>query len=88
MQVHEGELPRLARALLAWAASLAESTVELWRCPEGHSVHLTVAGRLPSGLLVHVYGSAVYTSAMFPDMPEDAKQDVELTVLRQWAVTV
>jgi hypothetical protein len=86
VQLHESGLSGLARALLTWAASLAENTVELWRCPSGHSVHLTVAGRLPSGLLVHVYGSAGYSSAMFPDMPEDTKQDVELSVLRRWAV--
>jgi hypothetical protein len=48
-------------------------------------VHLTVAGRLHSGQLLHVYDAVEFDPATFFDMPEDAKHDLSLTVLQVWA---
>jgi hypothetical protein len=85
VQLHQVGLHRVSGALLAWARTLAEVTVEAWRSPAGDSVHLTVAGRLPSGLLIEVYDGVPFTPMAFPDLPVDAKQEVELGVLHGWA---
>ncbi|HEV7976139.1 hypothetical protein [Amycolatopsis sp.] len=72
-------------ALLCWARSLADVTVEAWRPPTGDSVHLNVAGRLPTGLLVHVYAGVPFDAATFPDLPTGARHDLSVTVLHVWA---
>jgi hypothetical protein len=85
VQLHQVGLRRIAGALLAWARTLADVTVEAWRTPSADSVHLTVVGRLSSGQLLHVYDAVEFDSATFPDMPEDTKHDLSLTVLHVWA---
>jgi hypothetical protein len=72
-------------ALLVWARTLADVTVEAWRPPTGDSVHLSVAGRLPTGLLLHVDDGVPFDAATFPDLPTDARHDLSLTVLHVWA---
>jgi hypothetical protein len=85
IQLRETGLRLTSGALLAWARTLADVTVEAWRPPTGHSVHLTVSGRLDSGQLLHVYDAVDFDAATFPDMPEGSKHDVSLTVLHMWA---
>jgi hypothetical protein len=85
VQLHQVGLHRVSGALLAWARTLADVTVEAWRSPAGDTVHLTVAGRLPSGLLIEVYDGVAFAPVAFLDLPADAKQDVELGVLHGWA---
>jgi hypothetical protein len=85
VQLQETGLCLVSDALLAWARTLADVAAEAWRPPSGHSVHLSVAGRLPSGQLVHVYDAVDFDSATFPDLPTDARHDLSLTVLHVWA---
>jgi hypothetical protein len=85
VQLHQVGLRSASGALLVWARTLADVTVEAWRVPSGDSVHLTVAGRLLAGLLVHVYDAVDFDSATFPDMAEDAKLGMPLRVLHVWA---
>jgi hypothetical protein len=85
IQLQETGLRLVSGGLLAWARTLTDVAAETWRTPTGNSVHLSVAGRLPSGQLLHVYDAVDFDPVAFPDMPEDAKHDVSLSVLHVWA---
>jgi hypothetical protein len=78
-------LADVSAALLVWARTLADVTVEAWRPPTGDSVHLNIAGRLATGLLVHLYAGVTFDAATFPDLPTGARHDLSLTVLHVWA---
>jgi hypothetical protein len=76
--------PQTGPALLAWADTLAEVTAEAWRVPSGEDVHLSVIGRLPSGVSIRVYAGVVFTEhGIGADLPPDASTTVPLTTLRQ-----
>jgi len=77
------DAPELAAGLLAWADTLAEPAAEAWRVPDGDSVHLSVTGRLPGGVSVHVYGAMPFT-ARGPggDLAPGATAPVLLATLR------
>ncbi|MGH3795255.1 MAG: hypothetical protein ACRDSP_10230 [Pseudonocardiaceae bacterium] len=61
VQLAHPEAPEIAGALLAWADTLTAPTAHTWRVPNGHTVHLSVTGRLPGGLTVQVYGGVPFT---------------------------
>jgi hypothetical protein len=78
--------PQIAGALLAWADTLTEVTVEAWRVPNGDSVHLSVLARLPGGASIQVYGSAPFTEhGIGADLAPDTSSTVALAVLRERA---
>jgi hypothetical protein len=78
--------PQITSALLAWADTLTEVTVEAWRAPNGDSVHLSVLARLPDGAPIQVYGSAPFTKhGIGADLAPDASTTVPLAVLRERA---
>jgi hypothetical protein len=61
-QLRAQDPPQLAAGLLAWADTLTDATAEVWRVPAGHSIHLSITGRLPGGMSVHVYGGMPFTT--------------------------
>lgn len=79
-------LPDITSDLLAWADTLTETTAEAWRVPSGDSVHLSVIGRLPEGVLVRVYGGVAYTeNGIGADLAPDTSTTLPLTILREQA---
>ena len=78
------DLPGIAGGLLAWAATLDDVTASLWRVKGGSSVHLSVTGRMPSGVPVRVYGGVPFSAEVFPDLPAGPAQEMPVFVLRQW----
>jgi hypothetical protein len=61
LQIARRDPPEIASALLAWAKTLTHVTAEIWRVPDGTSVHLSVTGRLSEGIQVQVYSSLPFT---------------------------
>ncbi|MDI5979603.1 hypothetical protein [Amycolatopsis magusensis] len=86
VMLDEQGVTRLAGALVKWANTLTEVSASVWRTPGGDSVHLDVSGRVPSGVPVRVYGGVAYDASVFPDLPADTHQDVEVAQLRAWEV--
>jgi hypothetical protein len=78
------EPAEVAAALLAWADTLTEVTAQAWRCYDGHSVHLSITGRLPSGSTVRVYDAIPYTDHG-PNLAPDATTSLRPGVLRALA---
>jgi hypothetical protein len=60
MQLDRITLDQIAAALVAWADTLTRVTAEAWRVPDGHSVHLSITGRMPGGARVRVYDAVAY----------------------------
>jgi FtsP/CotA-like multicopper oxidase with cupredoxin domain len=86
MQLARHQLPETTHSLLAWADTLTEVTAEAWRVPSGDSVHLSVTGRLPEGVLIRVYGGVPFTkNGISCDLAPDTSTTVPLAVLREWA---
>ncbi len=78
--------PQIVTALLAWADTLTDTTIEAWRVPSGDTVHLSVIGLLSGGVSVAVYGGVAFTDhSIGKDLAPDAHTTVSLTVLRQRA---
>jgi hypothetical protein len=76
----------VARGLVAWADTLTQVTVEAWRVPEGDSTHLSVAGLLPSGTAVRIYGGlSASTGGLGTDLAPDATTTIPLAALRHAA---
>ena len=85
-QLRTQDPPQLATALLAWADTLTQPTAAAWRVPHGHSVHLSITGRLSDGLSVHVYGGMpVTTRGPGSDLPPAITAPVSLATLRHLA---
>jgi hypothetical protein len=86
MQLACHHLPNITSDLLAWADTLTNVTAEAWRVPSGDSVHLSVIGRLPEGVLVRVYGGVAFTENGFgADLAPDTSTTLPLAVLREQA---
>ena len=86
VQLHCRVLPALAGALLEWADTLTDVAAEAWRPPSGHSVHLTVAGRLITGTPLKVYGGLSHAVQVFgPYLEPGERHSIPLGLLRQWA---
>ena len=78
--------PQIADALLAWADTLTNATIEAWRVPRGDTVHLSVIGLLSGSVSVAVYGGVDFTEhSIGKDLAPDASITVPLTVLRERA---
>lgn len=75
----------LAAELLAWADTITVDGLEVWRPPEGESVHVDLCGHLPSFLALRIYGGIAYRPALFPDLQPGGRLPLSLTVLRAWA---
>jgi hypothetical protein len=77
----------IVRGLLAWADTLTEITAQVWRVPQGDSVHLSVTGLLPCGAAVLAYGGLAATPCdLGVDLAPDAATTIPLAALRH-AVT-
>jgi hypothetical protein len=86
MQLARHHLPETTHSLLAWADTLTEVTAQSWRVPSGDSVHLSVTGRLPEGVLIRVYSSVPFTKNGFgADLAPDTSTTLPLAVLREQA---
>ncbi|NIH78009.1 hypothetical protein [Amycolatopsis viridis] len=85
VHLHELGLDGLASALLGWARTLDGVTLTALRHEDAPSVHLTLVGRMATGVPVHVWGAVRYERAVFPDLPRGVEQDVELATLHGWA---
>ncbi|MGH3629206.1 MAG: hypothetical protein ACRDRL_17430 [Sciscionella sp.] len=86
VQLAHPDGPEIACALLAWADTLTGVTAHTWRVPDGHSVHLSVTGRLPDGLAVQVYGGLPHTPhGPGGDLAPGTTTPVVLTALRHLA---
>ncbi len=86
VQLDRRDSPGIAGGLLAWADTLTEVTVEAWRVPNGKSVHLSVMGQLPNGVLVRVFGGVPFTGrGIGGDLAPHASKTVPLAVLREQA---
>jgi hypothetical protein len=76
----------IAQGLLAWADTLTDVSAQARRVPRGHSVHLSVSGRLPGGTAVLVYGGRAATHcALATDLVADATTTIPLAALRHTA---
>jgi hypothetical protein len=86
VQLDRRDSPGIAGGLLAWADTLTEVAVEACRVPNGKSVHLSVMGQLPNGVLVRVFGGVPFTGrGIGGDLAPDASKTVPLAVLREQA---
>jgi hypothetical protein len=84
VQLARHETPEIAGTLLAWADTLTEVTAESWRVPSGDCVHLSVTGRLPDGVSLHVFGGVPFTQhGIGADLAPDARTTTPLAVLRE-----
>jgi hypothetical protein len=73
----------IAQGLLAWADTLTQATAHAQRIPRGNSVHLSVAGLLPNGASVLVYGAMpVPEHGLGADLAPDATTTIPLATLR------
>ncbi|GAB2978100.1 hypothetical protein LWP59_38990 [Amycolatopsis acidiphila] len=84
VHLYEITLSDLASALLLWTKSLDGVTVTAKRMRHDQSVHLTVVGRVASGVPLHVWGGVRFERPLFPDLPTGVEQDVELSTLHRW----
>jgi hypothetical protein len=86
VQLRRHHTPQLAADLLAWADTLTEPTAEVWRVPDGASIHLSITGRLTDGVSVHVYAGAPHTTRCpGGDLTPGAKAPVSLATLHHLA---
>jgi hypothetical protein len=84
VQLEALDLPGVASGLLAWADTLDQVEVQLWRVPGGDSVHLSITGRIACGIPVYVYGGMDFSDRVFPDLPAGSHQEMQVFVLRSW----
>jgi hypothetical protein len=86
VQLTHREPPEIAGVLLAWADTLDAVTAESWRVPSGDSVHLSVAGRLPGGVSVRVYGCLPFCASGFGGaLKPNATTTIPLHTLRHFS---
>jgi hypothetical protein len=78
--------PEIAAGLLAWADTLTEIAIEVWRVPSGECVHVSVIGQLPEGITIRAYGGSAFTErGIGAGLAPDARTTVPLAVLRAMA---
>jgi hypothetical protein len=86
LQIVRREVPEIASALLAWADTLTDVTADAWRTPEGDSVHLSVTGHLPTGVLLRVYGYLPFTArGLGAELAPNTATTLPLHILRHLA---
>jgi hypothetical protein len=87
-QVASGTVASIAAELLAWADTLPTVTVQVWRPPTGHRVHLSMTSTLtgPTGRAeLTVYGGLPHDPALLGELAPDEHRAVTLGELRTWA---
>jgi hypothetical protein len=83
VQLRCHDLPDIASALLDWADTLTAVTAQAWRVPSGHSVHLSITGKLTRGARIRVYGAMPFTGCgIGADLAPDATTTILLAALR------
>lgn len=86
VQLPRREAPEIASTLLVWADTLAGVTADVWRVPNGDSVHLSVTGELPGGVSIQVYGCVPFTEhGVGADLAPDTTTTIPLMALRHLA---
>jgi hypothetical protein len=86
VQLRRHHTPQLAADLLTWADTLTDPTAEVWRVPDGASIHLSITGRLTSEVSVHVYSGAPHTTrSPGGDLAPGTTAPVSLSTLRHLA---
>lgn len=86
VQLDRVTLDRVAVALLVWADTLTRVTADAWRVPDGHSVHLSVTGRLAGGARLRVFDAVAHDPTVPGlDLAANAHRPVALGELRAWA---
>ncbi|MFD1048154.1 hypothetical protein ACFQ1S_22730 [Kibdelosporangium lantanae] len=79
-QIDAGAVPLV---LLAWADTLTDISAEVWRVPDGGSVHLSVRGQLAGGIVVRVFDGVDHGAHL--DLEPNQQRPVSLACLREWA---
>ncbi len=81
-------VPEVATEVLAWADTLTTVTVQAWRPPTSHRVHLSMANALggPAGTVeLTVFGDADHDPVLVGDLAPGEYRAVTLGELRSWA---
>lgn len=87
VQLSHGAPSTIAQGLLAWVDTLTEASADVWRVPQGDSVHLSVTGLLPGGDTVEVYGGMRVTDhGPGADLAPGAATTLPLASLRHLAI--
>jgi len=80
------EPSQIAVALLAWADTLTDVTVQTWRPSHGGSVDLSITGVLSDGVVVRISSHLPFArGGIGGDLAPGASKVVPLALLRQWA---
>jgi hypothetical protein len=80
------EPSQIAVALLAWADTLTDVTVQTWRPPHGDTMDLSITGVLSDGIVVRISGHLPFArGGIGGDLAPGASKAVPLVLLRQWA---
>jgi hypothetical protein len=88
VQVHSRSLTQTARLLVAWANTLTDMTLWMWRLNSGTSVHLDVDATLtgPEGTVaLTVFGGTDFTETVFPRLAPGQRCPMSLGQLTAWA---
>lgn len=85
VSVHLAELGLLAvaRTLRAWADTLDDASLSVWRPPSSDAVHVQVSGRLAGNLPIEVW-AGVKDSALLGNLEPGQRQTLPLILLRAW----
>jgi hypothetical protein len=87
-QVSPLTLSEVAAELLAWADTLTTVTVQAWRPPTGHRVHLSMTSTLGGAtgpVELTVFGGTDHDPAAVGELTPDEHRAVTLGELRTWA---
>jgi hypothetical protein len=88
VQVHNSSLTRTAGLLLAWANTLTDMTLRVWRPENSTSVHLDVDATLtgPDGTVaLTVFGGVDFNPIVFPGLEPGQRRPISLGQLTAWA---
>jgi hypothetical protein len=89
VQVQSMTVPEVAAEVLAWADTLTTVTVQAWRTPTGHRVHLSMTSTLsgPAGTVeLTAFGAADHDPVLVGDLAPGEYRAVTIGELRTWAV--
>jgi hypothetical protein len=87
-QVSSRTVPSIAAELLAWADTLTTVTVQAWRPPTGHRVHLSMVSILSGAadpVELTVFGGTDHDPAAVGELAPGEHRVVTLDELRTWA---
>jgi hypothetical protein len=90
VQLSRPDLPAMATALLAWAATLTAVSFRAWRPPQRPTVHLELHATLtdPAGpVTLLVYGGIEVDPTVLADLEPGHRVPLTLGQLTQWAAS-